>query len=116
MSYDPETDNAGSMNRAKVRAAYETLRRRGEDERAEALREAESLDEQLTLADRVREYEPDHDPATSSAKLGIKRTYDALVAAGHDERAAELASIGTVAEQHQRASDLAAEYDLEVRP
>jgi len=115
MSYDPETDTASSPNRAKIKAAYERLRRRGEDDRAEDFREARNMREQLTLADQVADFDPEHDPADSSSKLFIGRVVEALEERGETDQAEALASVEDIGDQHERARTLTTEYELGVR-
>ena len=111
MTYDPKSDPAPSPNRATIKDTYEKLRARGEDDRAAALRAADSVNEQLRTVDDVPEFDPAHDDARSSTKLTIQRVYEELLGAGHDDRAAELRRIDTVQDQYQRATALAREVD-----
>jgi hypothetical protein len=108
MTFDPASDAATSPRRAKIKDTYETLQERDEGERAEELRAAESLRQQLRIVDDVQEFDPKHDDAKNATRLRVQRVYESLRAAGDDDLAADLRQLDTVAEQAERARELAA--------
>lgn len=108
--FDPETDRARGATSGMVKSAYQKLRRRGEADRAEALRRLSPVSRQLQRAKTVRDFDPVHDQPNNTDRTKIVAVYEALVEAGHDEAAEELRHVDTLQRQVERAQDLDDEH------
>jgi len=110
--FDPKHDAAQTVNGGKVKQMYEQLVARGEDDAAEALRHADTLSEQIELAQSHREFDPKHDDWQSTAKGEIQRVYDWLHDQGHNGEAESLRHMDTTRAQQNRVSELKQQYPI----
>ena len=113
--FDPASDHATSPNRGIVQTRYENLLARGKPAEAEELRRVPSIARQLQRAKNIRDFSPEHDEPRDADRVKVKKVYDALVEAGEEDAAAELAQVGGLQRQVELARDLDGEhFDKEV--
>jgi hypothetical protein len=112
--FDPKhEDHARTQNGGKVLQMYEKLIARGEEDKAEELRRAHPLSNQMEIVNQVTpEFDPKHDDWRSVSRGGIVKMYEWLVENGHEEDAENLRQLDTVREQKRRVGDLKDEYDI----
>lgn len=104
--FDPETDKAISGPKRTVKSIYERLRGRGDTERAETLRQAETIRDQIDVIKDLPSFDPAHDQPESASKCLIVEVYDELQVAGYEDAAEELRSLSTVTQQQKRSLEL----------
>lgn len=108
--FDPATDPARGATSGIVKSAYQKLRRRGEDDRAESLRRLAPTSRQLQRAKTIRDFDPVHDQPNNRDRTTVMTVYDALVEAGHDDAAEELRNVDALQRQVETARNLDTEY------
>lgn len=112
--FDPATDPAKGMTRARVKTAYEKALQRDNDDLAREIRAAETLSEADRLRKNMREFDPKHDPPSNATKARLAKIYEALLELGHEERAEDLRLTDDLGAQERRADEILAEIPAEV--
>jgi len=112
--FDPATDPAKGMNKARVKDAYEKALQRGNDDLAGEIRAAETLSEADRLRKNMRAFDPLHDAPTNSAKARLAKIYETLLELGHHEKAEDLRLTDDLGAQERRADEILAEIPAEV--
>jgi hypothetical protein len=114
MNFDPETDRATGVQKARVRDGYRKALQRNNMETAEEIRNADTLAEAQHIARRMRDYDPLHGDPTNATKAKIKTLYDVLREFGHDDLAEEVRLTENLTSQEQRALEAIEEIGAEV--
>lgn len=122
-NFDPKHEKAKGMSQARIKGVYDKLVNRGEEERAEEIRQAPPHKRKPLVKD-VKEFDVEYDQPTNSAKVRIKICYDKLLEIAEEEdnaraesarKAAEdLRASPSVRKQKERVGPLSNEFDFVV--
>lgn len=99
--FDPETDRPKGTKKGKIKAIYDKLRTRGDDERANELRNMDKVSRQIHFANNeVPDFDPKHDESvTNTTEIKVRDGYNELLEQGREKEAEELRTKRTAKRQ-----------------
>lgn len=110
-TFDPAENQGGTSAEGQIQNAYERLLMRGEEDKAEELRETDPVASQLTKAKEVREYDPVHDQPYNRSRILVKKVYETLQDLERTDEAEDLRYRDSLAEQKKRAIEIKSELE-----
>lgn len=122
--YDPATGEHQGPNQGRILSRYNELLERGEEEKAEELRQANAF-EQKALAKQIKDFDPKHNQPYNTKRTRVKKTYDDLLEISEEseddalakkarKQAEALREYETLGKQHRHAHELIDEFGIEV--